>query len=201
MASSNSDYQGPFRLNIPNLITSLRIVFTLIAIYLLLSRHGVAAWATGIFLILAWATDFMDGYLARRLKMITMAGALFDLFADRLLMISVLIITLIQGYWTRTADLMPLNPYPYAVPVLAADFVLLLGIMVFLIKRRKKTLNFPTPPYLARFTFSVQMATLVIGVLRFGPDWLLAGLMYLTLLFTLISSYLYLKIGGYIFTQ
>ena len=45
------------------------------------------------------------------------------------------------------------------------------------------------------------MATLVIGVLRFGPDWLLAGLMYLTLLFTLISSYLYLKIGGYIFTQ
>ena len=98
MASSNSDYQGPFRLNIPNLITSLRIVFTLIAIYLLLSRHGAAAWATGIFLILAWATDFMDGYLARRLKMITMAGALFDLFADRLLMISVLIITLIQGY-------------------------------------------------------------------------------------------------------
>lgn len=201
MASSNSDYQGPFRLNIPNLITSLRIVFTLIAIYLLLSRHGVVAWATGIFLILAWATDFMDGYLARRLKMITMAGALFDLFADRLLMISVLIITLIQGYWTRTAGLMPLNPYPYAVPVIAADFILLLGIAAFLIKRRKKPLNFPTPPYLARFTFSVQMATLVIGVLRFGPDWLLAGLMYLTLLFTLISSYLYLKIGGYIFTQ
>jgi phosphatidylglycerophosphate synthase len=201
LASSNSDYQGPFRLNIPNGITGLRIVFTLIVIYLLLSRHGAAAWATGIFLILAWATDFIDGYLARRLKMATVSGGLFDLFADRLLMISVLIISLVQGYWTRTADLMPLNPYPFAVPVLAADFILLLGILVFLIKRRKKSLVFPPAPYIARFTFSVQMAALVTGVLRLGPDWLLAGLMYLTILFTLIASYFYLKIGGYIFTQ
>ena len=200
MASSKSD-PGPLRLTIPNLITALRIVFTLIVVYLLLSGHGAAAWAVGVFLILAWATDYLDGYLARRLKMASLAGGLFDLVADRLLMISILIITLVQGYWNRTADLMPLNPYPYAVPVLAADFILLLGILLFLIKRRKKSLEFPTPPYVARFTFSVQMAALAAGVLRFGPDWLLAGLMYLALLFTLISSYIYLKIGSYIFTR
>jgi phosphatidylglycerophosphate synthase len=201
LTESNSDYQGPFRFNIPNLITSLRIVLTLIAVYLLLSGHRTASTATGILLILAWGTDFVDGYLARRLKMANEAGGLFDLVADRLLMMSVLIITLIQGYWTRTAGLMLFNPYLYAVPVLGADFILLLGIVFFLFKRRKRTLKFPIAPYVARFTFSVQMATLVAGVLKFGPDWLLAGLMYLTILFTLISSYLYLKIGSYIFTQ
>jgi phosphatidylglycerophosphate synthase len=201
LAKSNPDRQSYIIFNIPNLITGLRIVLTLIAIFLLLNGHKTASIAAGTLIIIAWGTDFLDGYLARRLKQTTEAGGLLDLGADRLLMMSVLIITLFQGYWARTAGLIPLNPYPYALPVLAADFILVLGIIVFLVKRRKKALKFPTPPYLARFTFSVQMATLVIGVLRLGPDWLLAGLMYLALLFTLISAYLYLKSGGYIFTR
>jgi len=198
LAKTKSSHQGYLTLNLPNLITGMRIVLTLIAIFLLLSRNNIAA---GLVITLAWVTDFLDGYLARRLKQATEAGGVLDLVADRLLMMSVLIITLFQGFWMRTAGLIPLNPFPYAVVVLAADFILILGVIVFLIKRRKKAIKFPAPPYLARFTFSVQMATLVIGVLRLGPDWLLAGLMYLTLIFTLISAYLYLKTGGYIFTR
>ena len=198
MAKINSSHQSYLTLNLPNLITGMRVVLTLIAIFLLLSGNNIAA---GVVITLAWVTDFLDGYLARRLKQATEAGGVLDLVADRLLMMSVLIITLFQGYWTRTAGLMPLNPFPYAVVVLAADFVIILGVIVFLTKRRKKAIKFPKPPYLARFTFSIQMATLVIGVLRLGPDWLLAGLMYLTLIFTLISAYLYMKTGGYVFTK
>ena len=198
MAKTNSRQQAYLTLNLPNLITSLRIVLTLIAIFLLLNGNNIAA---GVVIILAWVTDFLDGYLARRLKQTTEAGGVLDLVADRLLMMSVLIITLFQGYWMRTAGLMPFNPFPYALTVLAADFILIVGVIVFLTKRRKKAIKFPTPPYLARFTFSVQMATLVIGVLRLGPDWLLAGLMYLALILTLISAYLYMKTGGYIFTK
>lgn len=201
MADSNPDYLGPLRFNLPNLVTGLRVVLTLIVIILLLSGQRTASTAAGILLIPAWATDYFDGYLARRLKVFSEAGGLFDLTADRMLMMSILIITLIQGYWTRTAGLMLFNPYLYAVPVLTADFVLLVGISVFLIKRRKKKLAFPAAPYIARYTFSIQMATLLVGVLKVGPAWLLAGLMYLTILFTLISSYLYLKIGSYIFTK
>ncbi len=201
MGKINSHSQGYLTLNLPNLITGLRIILTLIGIFLLLSGHKTASIAAGVLIIIAWVTDFLDGYLARRLKLTTEAGGLLDLMADRLLMMSVLIITLCQGYWTRTASLMPLNPWPYALPVLAADFVLVLGVIVFLIKRRVKALKFPVPPYLARLTFSMQMATLVICVLRLGPDGLLAGLMYLALLFTLISTCLYLKSGGYIFTR
>ncbi len=202
MANPNQNNQVLLRFNFPNLVTGLRIVLTFIVIYVLLSNHRTTSTIAGIFLSLAWATDFIDGYLARRFHSVTEAGGVFDLVADRFLMITVLIITITLGYWARTTNFMLFNnPYLFAVSVLAADFVLLLGIIVFIIKRRKRKLIFPSAPYIARFTFSVQMATLVAGVFSFGPDWLLAGMMYLTILFTLISAYVYLKVGGYVFTR
>jgi hypothetical protein len=44
------------------------------------------------------------------------------------------------------------------------------------------------------------MPTLVVGALGIGPDILLAALMYLTIIFTLVASYSYLRKGGYVFT-
>jgi len=129
LAKTKSSHQGYLTLNLPNLITGMRIVLTLIAIFLLLSRNNIAA---GLVITLAWVTDFLDGYLARRLKQATEAGGVLDLVADRLLMMSVLIITLFQGFWMRTAGLIPLNPFPYAVVVLAAARPTLSGPFHFL---------------------------------------------------------------------
>jgi CDP-diacylglycerol---glycerol-3-phosphate 3-phosphatidyltransferase len=201
LVKSNTAQERYISFNLPNLITGMRIILTLIVIFLLSTANKTASIVAGVIIIIAWITDFLDGYLARRLKLTTEAGGILDLAADRLLMISTLLITLFQGYWTRTAGLMPLNPYTYAVPVLAGDYAIAVGIIVFFVKRRKMDLKFPSPPNLARFTFSAQMATLVVAVMGLGPDWLLAGLMYLSLLLTLSSFYQYLKTGGYIFTR
>jgi len=189
-----------WRFNVPNAVTMVRVFLTIAIIWLLIQRGTEAVILMGILLVVAWATDGLDGLLARRLGQSTLAGALFDIVADRILMTSVLVLSIASGLWSRTAELMPFNPYPYAVLVVAADFTLLVGVFTFMWKQRSRAIEFPTPTQIARITYSVQMPTLVVGVLGIGPDVLLAALMYLTIIFTLLASYSYLKKGGYIFT-
>jgi len=111
-----------------------------------------------------------------------------------------LILAIAGELWLRTAGLMPFNPYPYAITVVAADLTVLAGVFTFIWKRRSRAIPFPAPTRIARITYSVQMPTLVVGVLGVGPDMLLAALMYLTIIFTLVASYSYFKKGGYVFT-
>ena len=79
-------------LNLPNLLTTLRIL--LIPVFLLLfytSSTIRSQWAAFIFL-LASATDLLDGYMARKMEQITRLGKLLDPIADKLLVISALIL-------------------------------------------------------------------------------------------------------------
>jgi len=187
--------------NLPNATTMVRVVLTAAIIWLLIQGGAALSLTAGILLIVAWATDGLDGLLARRLGQSTLGGALFDLIADRLLMTPVLIISIIQGLWSRTSGLMPLNPYPYAVLVIIADLTILAGILSYMWKRQNQVIDFPTPTQIARVTYSVQMVTLVVGVLGIGPNILLAVLMYITIISTLLAAYSYLKKGGYVFTR
>ena len=189
-----------WRFNVPNAVTMSRLVLAIIVPWLLIRGNEVEIMLAGILLIVAWASDGIDGFFARRLGQSTLVGALFDLVTDRLLMTPTLIISIVKGLWWRTSSLMPLNPYPYAVIVIVADLTVLVGIGTYLWKRRSRAIEFPTPTQIAKVTYLVQMLTLTVGVLGIGPDILIAGLMYLAILFTLIASYSYLKKGGYVFT-
>ncbi len=188
------------RFNVPNAVTAVRIVLAVVIAMLLIQADVTGIMWAGILLVVAWATDGLDGFLARRLGQSTLAGALLDLVADRMIMTPTLILSIAGGLWQRTTSLMPFNPYPYAVIVIAADITVLAGIFTFMWKRRNRAIDFPPPTQIARITYSVQMPTLVVGVLCIGQDTLLAALMYLTIIFTLLASYSYLKKGGYVFT-
>ena len=188
------------RFNVPNAVTMVRVALAVVIAWLLIEGGRAEILSAGILLVVAWATDGLDGFLARKMGQSTLAGALFDLVADRLLMTPILILSIAEGFWWRTSSLMPFNPYPYAVLVIAADLTVLAGIFTFMWKRRSRAIEFPAPTQIARITYSVQMPTLVVGVLGIGPDMLIAALMYLTIVFTLLASYSYLKKGGYIFT-
>src|SRR5207237_9703990 len=84
-------------LNIPNLITLSRIVLIplLIGIYYLpaewLTDGEKDVIATGIF-ILAGITDWLDGYLARRLNQMSAFGAFIDPVAAMLLVVGGLVV-------------------------------------------------------------------------------------------------------------
>lgn len=188
------------RFNVPNAVTMVRVALAIVIAWLLIRGGAEEVILVGILLVVAWATDALDGFLARRLGQSTLAGALFDMVADRLLMTPILILSIAEGLWWRTSSLMPFNPYPYAVLVVAADLTLLAGIFTFMWKRRSRAIEFPAPTQITRITYSIQMPTLLVGVLGIGPDVFLAALMYLTIIFTLLASYSYLKKGGYIFT-
>jgi len=187
--------------NVPNGVTILRAVLTVPIAWLVYQGGAVEVVLAGILLMIAWGTDGLDGFLARRLGQSSLAGALLDLVADRLIMTPAVILSIVGGYWARTAGMMPFNPYPYAAVVLVADLTVLVGVATFLWKRRTRAMPFPPPTQLARIAYSVQMPTLVVGVLGIGPDWLLAGLMYLTIIVTVAAFYSYMGKASYVFTD
>ena len=187
--------------NVPNGVTILRAVLTVPIAWLVYQGGAVEVVLAGILLMIAWGTDGLDGFLARRLGQSSLAGALLDLVADRLIMTPAVILSIVGGYWARTAGMMPFTPYPYAAVVLFADLTVLVGVVTFLWKRRTRAMPFPPPTQLARIAYSVQMPTLVVGVLGIGPDWLLAGLMYLTIIITVAAFYCYMGKASYVFTD
>ena len=86
-------------LNIPNLISLLRIFF--IAPILILLNFEVAhtTYFALIIFLLASLTDFLDGYVARKTDSETSLGALLDLIADKLF-ISIILIYLVTFFTT-----------------------------------------------------------------------------------------------------
>jgi len=199
--SNWADEALAWSLNVPNGVTILRAILTVPIAWLVYQGGAVEVVLAGILLMIAWGTDGLDGFLARRLGQSSLAGALLDLVADRLIMTPAVILSIVGGYWARTAGMMPFTPYPYAAVVLFADLTVLVGVATFLWKRRTRAMQFPAPTQIARISYSVQMPTLVMGVLGIGPDWLLAGLMYLTIIVTVAAFYSYMGKASYVFTD
>jgi CDP-diacylglycerol--glycerol-3-phosphate 3-phosphatidyltransferase len=83
--------------NLPNILTLLRIAsIPVIATILLSPTRSAGLWAAYIFAI-ASITDWLDGYLARRMGIVTVFGKFLDPIADKLIVMSVLIMILPYG--------------------------------------------------------------------------------------------------------
>jgi len=86
-------------LNLPNLVTLLRILLIplIVGVFYLpenwLSFEGRNVAATAIFIVAA-ITDWLDGYLARKLNQMSAFGAFFDPVADKLVVVGALIVLL-----------------------------------------------------------------------------------------------------------
>jgi CDP-diacylglycerol--glycerol-3-phosphate 3-phosphatidyltransferase len=78
---------------VPNLLTGLRLVAMPALVWLVLADDGANGpwrwWALWVFLV-ASATDFLDGHLARRWKVVSSFGKLADPIADKILVLAVL---------------------------------------------------------------------------------------------------------------
>ena len=87
-------------LNVPNLVTLSRILLIplLIGIFYLpwLSPETQNITATAVF-IFAGITDWLDGYLARRLNQMSAFGAFLDPVADKLIVAGALVVLLQLG--------------------------------------------------------------------------------------------------------
>jgi cardiolipin synthase len=82
-------------LTVPNLITVVRLACLPIFVWLLLAEGNRAA--ASVLLGAIGATDWVDGYIARRFNQTSTVGKILDPVADRLLFFTALIAILIDG--------------------------------------------------------------------------------------------------------
>ena len=86
--------QKPSNWNVPNVLTSLRIIFVPVLAWLVLTERWW--WAFGLFVALM-ITDKLDGDIARARGLITDFGKIADPIADKALMITALATLNIAG--------------------------------------------------------------------------------------------------------
>ncbi|MBQ8891406.1 MAG: CDP-diacylglycerol--glycerol-3-phosphate 3-phosphatidyltransferase [Bacilli bacterium] len=102
-------------MNVPNRLTILRIMLTILIIILclfpfysigiILPKFNIGGivvesiyFISGIIFIIAAFTDYLDGSIARRENLVTDTGKLLDAIADKVLVNSVLIIFAVRGF-------------------------------------------------------------------------------------------------------
>ena len=79
-------------MNIPNLLTLLRLLLIPVCVGVYYSPYAWAYLATAILFTIAAITDWFDGYLARKWGQMTAFGAFLDPVADKLIVASVLVV-------------------------------------------------------------------------------------------------------------
>lgn len=83
--------------NVPNALSAVRIVSIPLLIVLCNLEWSLAGMAAAIVFALASVTDFLDGFLARKLGRITTLGRFLDPVADKLLVSAALIMLIPMG--------------------------------------------------------------------------------------------------------
>ena len=75
-------------MNLPNLLTILRVIMTFVAVVLLCIDLRFFALASFIIYCAAGATDWFDGYLARKYNIVTTFGKFMDALSDKIMVVS-----------------------------------------------------------------------------------------------------------------
>lgn len=81
-------------MNLPNILTMVRIAaIPLLCVLLLSPERESGFWAAALFAA-ASVTDWLDGYLARKMQIVTVFGKFLDPIADKLIVMAALIMIL-----------------------------------------------------------------------------------------------------------
>ncbi len=76
---------------LPNLLSLFRIAIIPLLVYILTYTNRLASAIAALLFLVAAATDYLDGYLARRNKMVSNLGKVLDPLADKLMIVATLI--------------------------------------------------------------------------------------------------------------
>jgi cardiolipin synthase len=171
-------------MNIPNLITLLRIILVPVIVILLIQGSFLEALA--VFLV-ASVSDAVDGFLARFMKQQTVIGAYLDPIADKALLASTFV----------TLSILHVIPAWLAVIVISRDFIILLGISVLFIMEFSVEIR---PAFVSKMTTVLQASTLFLALVtqclpcQVNPAWL-EIFYWTTAIFTVISGLHYMSRG------
>jgi len=171
-------------MNIPNLLTILRILLVPILVILLIQRSFTKAFV--IFLVCG-LTDALDGFVARLMNQKTVLGAYLDPIADKALMISCFV----------TLSIRSVIPSWLSVLVISRDVIILLGIAVLTMMKIPFEVK---PMFVSKVNTFLQILTITVALLYksklMAVDvFVLKGFFWATALFTILSGILYIFRG------
>lgn len=94
-------------MNIPNFLTAMRVVMSVATAVLLCVGVKYFAFAAFVVFVLAGATDWFDGYIARRCNIVTTLGKFMDALSDKIMVIGMFMVLLGMNLygdgWAKTA--------------------------------------------------------------------------------------------------
>lgn len=170
-------------LTLANRLTILRILMTPAITILLLYKHTAAA--TALF-VLAGITDGLDGFVARRQGQRTALGMVLDPLADKLLLMSSLIVLTILKELPRW----------FTIIVVSRDLMLIGGSLILYMFLGKMSMP---PSWLGKSTTVFQIATVLLAMLDNFVPALRTAVMpvaFLTTAFTIGSGLDYVYRGS-----
>ena len=103
----------------PNILSALRILMVGVFLYFFIKAQYLSCLIT---YIVAFLTDLLDGFLARRNNWISNIGKVLDPLADKLMVLTALVCFLSRGW-------LPLNKIIIVALTLAKRFVPQIGIL------------------------------------------------------------------------
>ena len=174
-------------MNLPNILTLARIL--LIPVFLLVYLvPGPGTYLTAAVLFgLAAFTDWLDGYLARRLNQTTPFGAFLDPVADKLIVVAALAVLIGHhgSLWLTLPGL-----------VIIGREIVISALREWMAEMNRRGLV--AVSWFARLKTTVQMVAIVVLIAnppRLDSPWVMTGysLLYLAACMTLISMSLYLR--------
>jgi cardiolipin synthase len=163
---------------IPNVIGYLRLLGIPVFLALALSSvHGHDTVAVVLFAVIGWA-DYLDGFTARLTGQYSRLGAMLDPIADRLLVISGVLVAFVFALLPR-----------WALVIVVAREVFMLGLSRYGLKRGVQVkIN-----WAGRLGVAPTMGAPFFAMA--GVHWLALALLYVGMALSLLATVLYVRRG------
>lgn len=173
-------------MNIPNLLTSIRIFLIPIFVVIFYLPVSWAHPAAAVLFAIGAFTDWLDGYLARNLHQDTRFGTFLDPVADKLAVAVALV--LVVGEMNAAYVTIP-------AAIIVGREIVISGLREWMAEIGKRT-NVSVIR-LSKLKTVLQMVALILLLLyKIGQTWILAvglSLLYIAVFLTIWSMVLYLK--------
>jgi cardiolipin synthase len=169
-------------INLPNLLTIIRILLTpLFVIVLLRDLFGPAL----LIFTVAGISDGLDGFIARYFNQRTTLGAYLDPIADKLLLVSAFV----------SLAILKIVPGWLTVIVISRDVLIIMGIAIFTLTEKSYKIK---PSIISKITTVAQITTIIFALVNIGMagySVLMRILFWVTAGLTTISCLHYIYFG------
>ena len=174
-------------MNLPNILTLFRILLIPLCVLVFYLPYTWSYTASAMIFALAGLTDWLDGYIARKMNMSTAFGAFLDPVADKLMVVVVLTLLVER-----------LNVWWFTLPaiIIIGREILISALREWMAELGKRTSV--AVSNIGKFKTALQMLSIMILLLA-APErsgaWVTSGLviMYIAAALTLWSMFVYLR--------